>query len=276
MKMLPLLVLFVASAVTSALAAESLPQFNATLTVGKEHRFVLVSSTGKPSAFLTLGETFDGYTLKSYDTATGVLEIERDGKVSQLSLVADAAVANAPAARVPATVADAEAVLNQMHFEQMMERALDRQKKAIVEQFRQVGSRMMAQGANPTEVEAFQQKITGEILGVLDTGRLKADTAKIYSEVFSKQELDQISAFYTTPLGELLAAKQPEVQDRLSAVIQGRMAEVMPKVQQMGREFAAAQKAKQAGAPGSVAPGSPASGTPGAPSPAAPANPPKQ
>jgi hypothetical protein len=49
-----------------------------------------------------------------------------------------------------------------------------------------------------------------------------------------------------------MAAKQPEVQDRLSGVIQARMAEVMPRVQQMGREFGQAQKAKRDAAGGNV------------------------
>jgi hypothetical protein len=49
---LTLLALFSALAVR---AADALPQFNATLTVGKEHRFVLVHANAKPTAFHPLG-----------------------------------------------------------------------------------------------------------------------------------------------------------------------------------------------------------------------------
>lgn len=45
----------------------------------------------------------------------------------------------------------------------------------------------------------------------------------------------------------MLSAKQPTVQEKLGTVIQGRMAEVMPRVQKMGAEFAAVQKAKKEG-----------------------------
>ncbi len=240
-------------------AADALPLFNATLTVGKEHRFVLVDANGKASSFLSLGETFAGYTLKAYDSKSGVLELESEGKVSRVTLVADAAIVNAPAA-IPATVADAEAVLNKMHFDEMMDKALNRQRKAIADQFQQVGAKMTSQGVDPAEAAAFQKKLTDEVLGALDGKQLKSDFAKIYSEVFTKQELDQITAFYSTPLGEMLAAKQPEVQDRFAAVMQGRMAEVMPKVQKMNAEFGAAQKAKRAagGAPGAATPPAPA------------------
>ena len=231
----------------TAFAAESLPLFNATLTVGKEHRFVLANQTGKTSSWLKLGEAFEGYTLKSYDTKAGTLEVERDGKATKLSIVSDAAIGNSPAAAMPATLADAEAVLNKMHFEEMMERAMDRQKKMIASQFQKMSSQMAAGGADPVEVAAFQKKITDEVFSVLDGKTLKGDVSKIYSEVFSKQELEQISAFYSTPLGEMLNAKQPEVQDKLGAIIQGRMMEVMPRVQQMGRDFAMEQKAKHEG-----------------------------
>lgn len=234
------------AAAVAVRAADALPLFNATLTVGKDHRFVLVDGNGKASSFLSLGETFAGYKLKAYDPKSGILEVERDGKVSPLSLVADAAVTNAPASPLPATIADAESVLNKMHFEEMMERAMQGQKKMIAAQFQRGAEQMKAQGTDPTEIAAFQKKMMDEIFSVLDGKTLKQDVSKIYSEVFSKQELDQLASFYSTPLGEMITSRQPEVQEKLSTIIQGRMMEVMPRVQQMSREFAAAQKAKQA------------------------------
>ena len=248
------LLLIAVLAAAPVFAADQVPLFNATLSVGKEHRFVLVDREGKTSSFLALGESFAGYKLKGYDPKTGVLELERAGRVHRLTLVADAATKDAPAAAIPATIADAEAVLNKMHFEEMMERALALQKKMIAGQFEQVTKRMTAQGVDPAEAAAFQKKMTDEVLAALDAKQLKADVSKIYSEVFTKQELDQIGAFFTTPLGEMLSAKQPAVQEKLGAVVAGRMAEVMPRVQKMGAEFAAAQKAKRDGAVGTPAP----------------------
>ena len=236
-------------------AAESLPQFNATLTMGKEHRFVLVDANGKASPFLSLGETFAGYKLKSYDPKEGALELEREGKVSRVTLVADAAVANAPAVPLPATIADAATVLNKMRFEEMVERSMQGQRKLVASQFERMTAQMRAQGVDPAEVSAFQKRLTDEIFGALDPKSLKNDVSKIYSEVFSKQELDELAAFYGTPLGMMLTSKQMDVQEKLGNVIQAKMAEVMPRVQQMGREFAAQQKAKkEAGAGGIPSP----------------------
>lgn len=249
---LRLTLLALVSAVTLH-AADTPPLFNATLSVGKDHRFVLVSQPGgKSSSFLRLGENFDGWTLKSYDAKTGVLELERDGKVSSVKLVADAAVASAPAASLPATIEDAQAVLNKMHFEEMMERAMQGQRKMLANQFQRMAAQMAAQGVDPAEVAAFQKKIADEIFGVLDPKALKDDVSKIYSEVFTKQELEQLSAFFSTPVGEMLANKQPDVQEKLGTVIQGKMMEVMPRVQKMGQEFSAQQKAKREAAGGAA------------------------
>ncbi|MBI5690663.1 MAG: DUF2059 domain-containing protein [Verrucomicrobia bacterium] len=235
-------------------AADSVPQFNATLSIGKEHRFVLIDGQGKASSFLSLGETFAGYRLKTYEAKTGVLQLERDGKVFPVTLVAEAAVKDAPPPPVPATIADAEAVLNKMHFDEMIERTLAQQKKMIAGQFQQMVSRMTAQGVDPEAAAAFQKKLTDEIFGIFDPKQLKSEVSRIYSEVFSKQELDQLSSFFSTPLGEMLSTRQPAIQEKLGVVMQSKMAEVMPRVQKLGAEFAAEQKAKGIAVGGGSAP----------------------
>ena len=233
-------------------AAEPVPQFNATLSVGKDHRFVLVDGSGKASSFLALGESFAGYALKRYDPKSGVLEIEREGREYRLTLVSDAAVKDAPPPPMPATIADAEAALNKMHLDEMMERSLAQQKKAVAAQFQQLTTRMVAQGVDPTEAAEFRKKLTDEVFSVLDPKQLKGDVTRIYSEVFTKQELEQMGAFFTTPLGEMISARQPVVQEKLGAIVQARMAEVMPRVQQMGVDFAMTQKAKRDAAGGAA------------------------
>jgi hypothetical protein len=239
---------------TGLSAADSVPLFNATLSMGKEHRFVLVDRLGKASSFLELGESFAGYKLKAYDPKSGVLELERDGQVHRVTLVAEAATKDAPPPPMPATIADAEAVLNKMHFDEMIERTLAQQKKMVAAQFQQVAARMTSQGVDPTEAAAFQKRLTDELCGLFDPKQLKSDVSKIYSEVFTKQELDQLGAFFGTPLGEMLSTRQPAIQEKLGGVMQSRMAEIMPRMQKLGAEFAAKQKEKQAAGGAAPAP----------------------
>jgi hypothetical protein len=252
MKLRPLF--FALACAAAVRAADVLPVFNATLTVGKEHRFVLIDAGGKASSFLGLGESFAGYKLKGYDPKTGVLELEQDGKVSRVSIVADAAVTNAPGAKAPATIADAEGVLNKMHFEEMMDRALQGQRKVLAAQFQKMTGQMTEKGADPADVAGFQKRLTDEIFSALDAKSLKDDVSKIYSEVFTKQELDDLAAFYTTPVGQMLTAKQMDVQEKMGVVMQTRMADMMPRIQKLSQEFAADQKAKRAAAGGAPTP----------------------
>lgn len=241
-------------------AADGTPLFNAVFSMGKETRFILVSPAGKTSDWVRLGDTFEGYTLKSFDPAKSELAVEHNGAVSKLRLVADAAVKDAPAlAATAATLADAEHVLQVMRFEDMMEKMLAQQKKQSLAMIKQMSSRMEQPGVNKEDLAAFQQKMMDEIMSVMNAGELKKDMAQIYSDVFSKEELAAQAAFYLTPAGRAMVDKTPDVQSRLQAVMMPRMQAMMPKIAQMGQQFQLEQKAKaQAAAPaptaGTVAP----------------------
>jgi hypothetical protein len=252
-------ILLLALACSVALrAADSLPLFNATLTVGKEHRFVLVTPGGKASTFLAIGETFEGFKLKSYDAKSGVLEVERDGKVSKLTIVADAAVANvaASANATRATLDDANAVLGAMNFEQMLDRTMEgvkRQQASMMEKM----VKQMGGNADQKDAIEFQKKLMAEMFSGISGAEMKADVAKLYSEVFTKEELQGLASFYASPLGQGFSEKQPLVAEKMNELMMPRIMAMMPKVQQMGREFAAQQKAKREAA-GAASGGTPA------------------
>ena len=224
-------------------AADPAPVFNATLTVGKEHRFVLISAAGKTSSFLKLGDTFEGYAIKAYDPKTSTLDLEHDGKIVHVTLAGDAAVANAPLPATPATIADAAAVLGKIHIEDLLARSIAGQKKIFTSQIEKIGQNFP--NADKDDLAVFQKKVMDEFEATLDVSKMKDDITRVYSETFTKDELDQISAFYDTPLGQTLLAKQPEIQSKMQQAIMPRMAELGPKIQSMARDFAMDQQAKR-------------------------------
>ena len=240
-KIIPILLAVLTAAV--AYAADQVPLFNATLTMGKENRFMLVSTAGKSSSWLKVGDVFEDYTIKAYDAPSSTLDLERDGKTVKAKLVSDATVTNA-IAPAKSTVEDAQALLNKMHIEEMIEKSLAGQKKAMAGMFDQMAGKMNQPGVNKEDLVAFQKKLMDEMMSALNAGEMKNDVAKIYSEVFTKDEMDGLAAFYSTPTGEALIAKQPEMQQKMQAVIMPRIMAMMPKVQQMSKDFAAEQKAK--------------------------------
>jgi hypothetical protein len=234
-------------------AADPLPVFNATLTVGKEHRFILISGS-KTSPFLKLGDAFEGYTLKAFDAKTSTLDLEREGKTSHVTLAADASVENGPAAStapVHATIADAAALMNKMHLDDVLQRTVDMQRKAIGNSVSGIGKNFP--NASPEDVAAFQQKVMDMVNSSLDPVKMKDDITRIYSETFSKDEVDQISAFYDTPIGQVMLAKQPEVQQKMQTAMMQTAGQIGPKIQSMARDFVLEQKAKLGGAPAPAA-----------------------
>jgi hypothetical protein len=237
-------------------AADTLPIFNATLAMGHDTRFLLVNPAGKTSPWLKVGDNFEGYKLKAYDAKATALDLEHDGKVTRITLVSDASVANAAAgtaaASTPATLADATALMNKIHIDQLVERTIAMQRKAIAASVDRIGTNFP--NADPVDVAALQKKIMDMVNGTLDPSLMKADLTKAYSETFSKDELDQISAFYDTPLGQVLLAKQPEVQQKIQDAMIPRMQQIGPNIQQMARDFAMDQKAKMSAASSSPAP----------------------
>ncbi len=245
------------AATESAPAPAGPPVFNAVITTGKETRFVLISAAGKTSEWIHLGDSFEGVTLKAFDPATSTLEVEEDGQSAKLTLVSDAAIKDAPAAApgTHATLADAENVLQVMRFEGMMEKILAQQKKQMRAMAQQMAARMERPGVNKEELAAFQQKVMEEMTSALNAADLKKDMAQIYSDIFTKEELDAQAAFYLTPVGQSMVTKTPEVQARLQAVMMPRIQAAMPKVQQMIQQFKAEQQAKAAAAaPAGTAP----------------------
>jgi hypothetical protein len=240
----------------TAHAAESLPLFNALLTVGKEHRFVLVSPTGKVSPFLRPGQAFEGYTVGAYDAKQGTLTVERDGKSHVLSLVAGAAAGEAQMTTA-ATASDAHAVLTAMNFEDMMDKTMAgvrRQQAAGVEQ---MTKKMVPPSADPQtreDIAAFQKKLIEEMMSGVTGAAIKDEVAKAYAEVFTKEELQTLSAFYQTPTGKMFADKQPELAEKMNGVVMTKMMEAGPRTQKMIQDFQAQMRAKKAAAAGNATP----------------------
>ena len=242
MKLRPLvLALLVAG---TAFAAEPAPfQLKGVLNTGREKLFGLSTETGDSSAWVPLGKGFQGYTLKSYDDAKSLLLFEHDGKSYELTL-ATAKITTAEAVKgTPATIADAAAVIDRMHFEEMIARTMEGQKKAMVGMSQKMAQQMGGK-VDPKDFEAHQAKVMDAMVEAMNIPQMKNDMTQIYSDTFSKEELTALGDFYTTPAGQAMIDKQPVVQEKLQAIMMPRIMSAMPKIQQLSKEFGQQQKAK--------------------------------
>jgi hypothetical protein len=243
----------------TAFAAEPAPfQLKGVLNTGREKLFGLSTLAGDNSAWVPLGKGFQGYTLKSYDDAKSILVFEHEGKTFELAL-ATAKIATADAVKgTPATIADAAAVIDRMHFEEMMGKVMDQQKKTMSGGMAQQMVKQMGSKVDPKDFADFQGKVMDVMQEAMNLPQLKKDITGIYAETFTKEELTAMSDFYATPAGQALNDKQPDVQQKLQAIMMPRIMSAMPKVQQLGMEFGKEQQAKAEAAAAAAQPAQPA------------------
>lgn len=224
-----------------AFAADTVPlTFNAVLNMGKEKRFGIATEGGAHSGWVAVGDSFEGYKVTGFDDAAQSLVLEKDGQAYKLHMSGRGVQT---LTNSKATLADATNVINKMKFEEMIAKTIDQQKAAVANMSKQMLSQMGGK-VSPEDFAAFQKRIVEAMWEEMKPEDLKNEVARIYSEVFTKEELQGMADFYSTPAGMALIDKQPQTQQELMKVMMPRMMKAMPKIQQMSQEFAQQQAAK--------------------------------
>jgi hypothetical protein len=209
------------------------PVLHGLIASGDSVRFLLTTPGEGDGKWYSLGDTVGNWKLASYRDQDGVLVLSRDGASNlELSLVHD----HAAAADSQATLAQAQALLKQINFSQMMQKVLAQQKQAMTAMTRQALTQRGLSGAALDAALAKQAKAMDAVWGAMDMSSMQDDIAQIYSEVFTPSELSAISDFYSTPAGEAMIEKTPLVQQKTMQIM-------MPRIMQAA---AAARKAAQA------------------------------
>lgn len=241
------LLLFTASV---ALAADTVtttvPELRGMLMAGTDRHFALASAAGG-TAWVAIGETFDGWKVTDYRQADESLVLTKGGRQEAVKLASSVITS---ASDTKATLADAEDVLRKMNFSQMMSRMIEQQKKSIPAMMKQMTAQMGDIGASADDMAAFQSKLMDVMFAEMNPDSMQADVAQIYSQVYTKEELQAQADFYSTTAGQATVDKQPVVQQKMSELMMPRIMAAMPKIQAMAKDFAQQQAAKkQAAAP---------------------------
>ena len=135
--------------------------------------------------------------------------------------------------------AAAEELLKAMHIDEMMANQKETMKKmadAFMPKDLSAEELKVAQEIQAKTMETVSQQLSWEVL--------KPDFIQAYSQVYTEQELKDLTAFYQTPVGQKFIEKMPELQARTMEIIQKRMATIMPAMLTAMKD--AAQKAKAA------------------------------
>ena len=228
-----------------AATATGAPVLRGMLVTGTEKLFSL-SIPGTQSAWVEVGKTFEGWKVVGYREASNTLVLTRDG-VELLLPLAQGVIGAGALAGTAASLEEAESLLTQMRFEDMMTKTIEQQKDATVNMLSQMLKDAGGKGGpDSADMAAFQRKAMDVMFDAMDLPGMKKDVAKIYAELFTKEELRAQADFYSTPGGKALLDKQPAMQQKMMEVIGPRMMASMPKVQALAMEFGEEQAAKRA------------------------------
>lgn len=80
-------------------------------------------------------------------------------------------------------------------------------------------------------LEVLPRKLVLAMQPEFDWSVLKPEFVRLYAETFSQEEVDGLSQFYRTPLGQAVIAKMPILQSRCMEITQARLAIAIPKIE---------------------------------------------
>jgi len=84
------------------------------------------------------------------------------------------------------------------------------------------------------KAEAVQAKVMDLSMAAAKTMISQMD--QIYADVYSEAELTAMKAFFTSPEGQSMLAKQPQIMTRIMPLVQQMQRDLMPKIQQLVEE----------------------------------------
>ena len=138
-----------------------------------------------------------------------------------------AVVTGTVAQETPATLALAREVISAMKADQMFDN--------IAAQMKQSASQLAtpAPGATPEQIKKGQE-LQAKIMD-LSMASAKGMIAKmdhLYAEVYNEAELKAMKTFFTSPAGQSMLAKQPQIMGKIMPMMQEMQRDLMPKIKQ--------------------------------------------
>ena len=113
---------------------------------------------------------------------------------------------------------------------QQMEPAMEQVMRKSMEEFQKDSALSPRQQAVlDTWPKRFAQLVREE----MSWEQMKPDIVRIYQESFDQTEIDGLTAFYESPLGQSVISKMPLVMQKSLAMSQAQMTRLMPKMREV-------------------------------------------
>lgn len=153
-----------------------------------------------------------------------------------LSLVLSSLVANAAS---DAATASAEQLLELTGADRMTVPVHAQVRQMFAQRFAEAGG----QGREAV-LESYQARADALLERAVGWERLRPELVTLYAGAFSEAELEQLVAFYRSPLGRKMLERLPELNMRSAQLTQARIEAVAPEVNQLLAEMAAQLQSK--------------------------------
>ena len=96
-------------------------------------------------------------------------------------------------------------------------------------------------------IDSFEAEMAAALREVLDWDKLEPMYVRVYQKSFTQGEVDGLTAFYKTPIGQALLTKMPAVMQNTLNEMQQMMQPMMQRMQQHVVAEIQAQKKKKSG-----------------------------
>ena len=214
------------------------PELQGILVTRQQPRFALVAAGGERSGWIAVGDTFAGWKLTAYRATENAVVLTGANRQATVPLRAGGVLDGDAAPPAKPTVAEADELLMKANFDAMWDRIAEEQKKGIVSSIRtQVSGEFSKAGLSAGEIDSVLDKMGDALVAGMQSDAMRQDFAKIYADVYTKDELRGMAAFYDTAAGKAWVEKQPEVQQRLMQTLMPRVMQGMPAAQKIAADY---------------------------------------
>lgn len=220
------------------------PELRGIIEAGGERRYMLSLPGGKHSEWLSISDSFAGWRLSSFDPKTGALTLDGQSPPKAVIYMETARVVDRESLRP--TSAQLATLFSRMKNAEHWAAFLEHQKQRDPAERR---ASMEALGLpRDTSDEDFKAYFNQRIQITAEGENVKdhmADVARAYSDVYTSEEIEALSAFADSEAGRAEASKDAIVLQKWSDYLHLQFTKTAPLVAAAERAYVDAESAKR-------------------------------
>ncbi len=142
------------------------------------------------------------------------------------------------AAQKTADYNSVEELLLLMRIDETLTRTFAQMRPTFLQQFQQLaGDELTTEQAQITE--KYLEKLFDLMEEEISWEKLKDDYIRIYSAVYTEEEIQELIEFYRSPVGQKTVEQMPVLMEQSMAISQKYLLNLMPRIQELTAEMQA-------------------------------------